>query len=198
MTANSLATPAVNRRNGTRMQHRNGTRTPPALAGEFRWNTYTQTGATPTHYDHNASNKHRPSSALRRLNSLTPSRKKQVAGAGEEQTLTAKQASIQASATCHPVNTGCMQGKSAWSGLKIWGSHRSVTENSGLLKCDGESLAGWFTAAGRNAVPSSSSSRNDEGSYRGRPEGGVRSTGEKLSVCDESCTLTGGSMAKFG
>ena len=43
MTANSVATPAVNRRNGTRMQHRNGTRTPPAHAGEFRWNTHTHT-----------------------------------------------------------------------------------------------------------------------------------------------------------
>jgi len=47
----------------------------------------------------------------------------------------------------------------------------SVAENSGLLKCDGDSLGGWFMAAGRNAIPSSPS-RNDEVSYRGKPEAG--------------------------
>ena len=43
MTANSVATPAVNRRNGTRMQHHNATRTPPADAGKFRCKTHTHT-----------------------------------------------------------------------------------------------------------------------------------------------------------
>lgn len=47
-----------------------------------------------------------------------------------------------------------------------------VTEYSGLLKCDGEPLDGWFIAAGRNDVSLSSSSRNDDTSHRGRPEGG--------------------------
>jgi len=94
MTANSVATPAVNQRNGTRMQHRNGTRTPPAHTGEFRWNTHIQTGTTPTHDGHKANSKHCRSSFLRRLNFLTHSRKKkkkkQVAGAEEKQTSTAK------------------------------------------------------------------------------------------------------------